>query len=241
MRTSTIPLYLLTLLSLPALVGATVSGPDLLPESNQRAQDIEVTVLIAAAESGNPAAQFALGVRYESGQGIGKDYPKAATWYRKSADQGFADAKNNLGCLYLLGWGVPPDYQLAALLFEQAAEQGHAGAQNNVGSLYYRGVVVSRNYKVAAKWYHQAAQQGQEIAQLNLALMYAHGHGFERDHVEAYKWLLIAASGGSRNALLYQQRISPGLSEAEIATAHSRAKEHFVAGENVIAAHAIEQ
>ncbi len=241
MRTTTIPLCLLTLLSLPVVVGATAQGSDLLPASNQRARDTEVTLLIAAAESGDPAAQFALGLRYESGQGIGKDYARAATWYRKSADQGLADAQNNLGCLYLLGWGVPLDYQQAAVLFEKAAEQGHAGAQNNIGSLYYRGVVVSRNYKIASKWYRQAARQGQEIAQLNLALIYAHGHGVERDYVEAYKWLLLAASGGSRNALLYQQRISPRLSDAEIAIAHSRAREHFAAEESVIAAHAIEQ
>lgn len=241
MRTTTIPLCLLTLLSLPVLVGATAQRSDSLPASNQRAQDTEVTMLMVAAESGDPAAQFALALRYETGQGIGKDYTQAAVWYGKSAEQGFANAQNNLGCMHLLGWGVPLDYQQAAALFEKAAEQGHAGAQNNLGSLYYRGVVVSRDYKAAAKLYRQASRQGQAIAQLNLALMYAHGHGVERDYVETYKWLLIAAAGGSRSALLYQQRISPRLSDAEIAIAHSRVKEHFAVQESIIAAHAIER
>ncbi len=241
MRTTTIPLCLLTLLSLPALVAATAQRPDPLPASSQRAQNTEVTMLIADAESGDPAAQFALALRYESGQGISKDYAQAAAWYRKSAEQGFADAQNNLACLHLIGWGVALDYQQAASLFETSAKQGHAGAQNNLGSMYYRGVAVSRDYKVAAKWYRQAARQGQQVAQLNLALMYAHGHGVEQDYIETYKWLVIAAASGSRSALLYQQRISPRLSEIEVAIAHDRAKEHIAVADNLIAAHAIDQ
>ena len=50
-----------------------------------------------AAEQGNAAAQYNLGVRYETGRGgLPKDEAKAVEWYRKAAEQGDADARNNL-------------------------------------------------------------------------------------------------------------------------------------------------
>jgi uncharacterized protein len=52
------------------------------------------------AVRGDPAAQFNLGLMYEKGQGVTRDTTRAALWYRKSADQGFAEAQNNLGRLY---------------------------------------------------------------------------------------------------------------------------------------------
>ena len=46
-----------------------------------------------SAEQGCDAAQYHLGVMYEQGRGISKDYAKAVVWYRKSAEQGNADAQ----------------------------------------------------------------------------------------------------------------------------------------------------
>ncbi len=40
------------------------------------------------AEWGDAQAQLELGRRYESGEGLTKDYRKAAEWYQHSADQG---------------------------------------------------------------------------------------------------------------------------------------------------------
>ncbi len=46
----------------------------------------------AKAESGNIAAQVAIGGMYEKGDGFPKDFAEAAKWFRKAADQGSADA-----------------------------------------------------------------------------------------------------------------------------------------------------
>ena len=48
------------------------------------------------AKKGNAAAQFNLGICYEQGRGVEKDTKKAFEWYKKSAEQGFADAQYNL-------------------------------------------------------------------------------------------------------------------------------------------------
>jgi len=49
------------------------------------------------AEQGHAIAQFNLGVMYDKGEGVEKDYDEAFKWYRKAAEQGDADAQYNLG------------------------------------------------------------------------------------------------------------------------------------------------
>jgi len=61
------------------------------------------------AEDGDARAQVVMGVMYETGLGVTRDYKAAATWYRKAADQGNARAQYNLGTLYERGDGVPRD------------------------------------------------------------------------------------------------------------------------------------
>jgi hypothetical protein len=44
------------------------------------------------AKQGNISAQLNLGVMYERGQGVAKDYAEALKWYRLAAEQGNANA-----------------------------------------------------------------------------------------------------------------------------------------------------
>ncbi|PAX24878.1 hypothetical protein CKX34_01650, partial [Neisseria gonorrhoeae] len=68
---------------------------------------------LQAAEQGNAAAQFNLGVMYENGQGVRQDYVQAVQWYRKASEQGDAQAQYNLGLMYYDGRGVRQDLALA--------------------------------------------------------------------------------------------------------------------------------
>ncbi len=96
----------------------------------------DIAALRAKAEAGDPKAQNNLGVLYANGQGVPKDYAKAAHWYRLAANQGNAFAQYDLGVLYATGQGVPKDYGKAAHWYRLAANQGFASAQNNLGVLY---------------------------------------------------------------------------------------------------------
>jgi len=49
-----------------------------------------------SAGQGNYGAQFNLGSCYCNGEGVSKDYAKAAAWYRKAAEQGFGMAQEQL-------------------------------------------------------------------------------------------------------------------------------------------------
>ncbi len=51
-------------------------------------------------------AQNDLGFMYENGQGVPQDYAEAVGWFRKAAEQGYANAQYNLGNMYRNGHGV---------------------------------------------------------------------------------------------------------------------------------------
>jgi TPR repeat protein len=57
-------------------------------------------------------------------------------WYRKAAEQGFAEAQCNLGVMYRLGRGVPQDDAEAMRWYRKAAKQGNAQAQNGLIIMY---------------------------------------------------------------------------------------------------------
>jgi Sel1 repeat len=39
------------------------------------------------------------------------DYAQAVAWYRKAAEQGYANARHALGLMLENGWGLPKDQQ----------------------------------------------------------------------------------------------------------------------------------
>src|SRR5271170_3741348 len=75
------------------------------------------------AAAGDPEAQFTLGKNYEAGRsGLKQDYAQAASWYRKSAEQGNIYAQASVGILYHSGKGLPHDDVQAEMWFTVSAE-----------------------------------------------------------------------------------------------------------------------
>ncbi len=89
-----------------------------------------------AAENGQPAAQFRLGVLLS--ERPGGDEAEAARWYRAAAEAGIAQAAYNLAVLYEAGRGIEPDLEAAARFYEAAFEGGIARAALNRGLLALR-------------------------------------------------------------------------------------------------------
>src|SRR5579862_8228042 len=105
--------------------------------------------LVSKAEAGNLAAETKLGQFFHAKQ----EYARAATWYKRAAEQGDAKAQVELGGLYQVGWGVPPDDERAASWFRKAAEQGSAEGAMYLGALYERGDGVTKDHAEAVRWY----------------------------------------------------------------------------------------
>jgi len=67
-----------------------------------------------AAEGGDATAQVTLGWWYRQGlEGLVQDDVKAAAWFRKAADLGFANAQCQLAVCYCTGQGVAQSVALA--------------------------------------------------------------------------------------------------------------------------------
>ena len=114
------------------------------------------------AERGDPIAQVQCGFMYQEGRGLAQNDHElgcmyAVSWYRKAADQNFANAQNNLGFMYLEGRGVVQSDHEAVSWIRKAADQNFDSAQRNLGFVYPKGRGVVRDLNKAGVWFRKAA------------------------------------------------------------------------------------
>ena len=72
---------------------------------------------LRAAEQGSKVAQYNLGLKYLTGEGLPQDYVQAAKLFGFAAMQRYAPAVTCLGALYMRGQGVEKDEAKATELF----------------------------------------------------------------------------------------------------------------------------
>ena len=101
---------------------------------------------------------------YDKGLGVTKDYTQAVKWWRKAADQGYANAQANLGVMYDRGRGVTQDYAEAVKWYRKAADQEYAYAQVLLGWMHYKGRGVIQDNITAHMWWNIAALKGDKGA-----------------------------------------------------------------------------
>jgi TPR repeat protein len=176
--------------------------------------------------------QFRLGEAYFNEWGVPRDPEKAAIWFSKAADSGYAEAQFYFGwiCAGMVGSdgsGVPKDNVQATFWWRKGAEQGHADSQHYLGEYYACGFGVERDYAQAAFWIRKAAEQpeggeprklrmysdlvawlrsaaGQGVvdAQYLLGWLYSNGRHVPKDFAMAEMWYRTAAEQGDTDAQL---------------------------------------
>ncbi|MGE0750039.1 MAG: hypothetical protein AB7K64_05565 [Variibacter sp.] len=156
--------------------------------------------LRAAADAGNPAAAYEIGVRYADGRGVAANPEEAARWLERAASANLAPAQYRLGSLYEKGQGVKKDLERARRLYASAAERGNAKAMHNLAVLYAEGIDGKPDFTVAATWFRKAAARGMGDSQYNLGILHARGLGVEQNLAESYKWFALAAQQGDKDA-----------------------------------------
>ena len=72
---------------------------------------------------------------YENGEGVPQDYQIAIAWFRKAADQGYANAQYILGLHYALGKGVLQNYIKAHMWLNLSSSNGHKNAAQTLHQL----------------------------------------------------------------------------------------------------------
>ncbi len=163
-----------------------------------------------AARAGDPRGALYVGVLYDSGIGVPRDYRQAVQWYRQAAADGSAVAAFNIGVMYDGGFGVAADQAEAAAWYEKAAAAGFARAQYNLALLYESGSGVPLDRERAAELYRSAAQHGISAASEHLAAMREpgerfrhspHEHNSRRKDTETASRETEAAKGEPDNAM----------------------------------------
>ena len=102
------------LMSLLFIVGLIAS-----PAADSNSESVTLTEQMAIHSQG---------VNGELGRGAPQDLVKAAKWYRRAAELGYADAQNDLAKLYDDGRGVPQDDVQAYVWYSLAADHGNSCA-----------------------------------------------------------------------------------------------------------------
>ena len=91
--------------------------------------------LWASETSNDPNQLRLLGIKYELGRGVKRDYRRAYRLYCMAVVKGDAGANYHLGWMYFNGRGVTRDTQRAAYWFKQGAKGGDRIAKNMLGLL----------------------------------------------------------------------------------------------------------
>ena len=144
------------------------------------------------AMNGHSTAQWALGVAFHFGLGVGRDVTAAKYWYERSASQRDALGQVSLG--FSVGEAEP---EAGALLYMLSAEQGNASGQFNLAVVLERGIGVPKNEELAAAWYEKSAIQGFDVAQNNLGVLYQYGRGVPQNFTEAIRLYRLSAEQGN--------------------------------------------
>lgn len=151
---------------------------------------------------GSADSMNALGVIYNEGYGVARDYKEAANWYAKAAAKGHSFAQSNLGALYEQGLGVKQDINEAAKLYRKAADQGCPEGIYNLAKCYYSGKGVAKNIDEALKLMKLSADNGFAEAQYTYGVTYIEGLGSIRRNYElGKKYIIMAAKQGHAKAI----------------------------------------
>lgn len=158
--------------------------------------------LLSAVQRGEPEALFEIGKRYTDGDGTKKDLEKAAQWYERAADLGFAPAQYIVGNFNEKGLGIDKNPEKARDWYEQAAKGGNVIAMHNLAVLHAtpNALAPEPNMAEAFKWFSKAADYGVRDSQVNAGIFYTKGFGTDVNLVEAYKWFSIAGEAGDKDA-----------------------------------------
>ena len=132
---------------------------------------------------------------YEAGDSV-----KAASLFRKAADEGDTRAYLNLGVFYEQGMGVAKSDTEAFYWTLKAAQAGDMNGQFNISNMYAKGQGTTKSDVESLSWGRKAAYQGHVGAQFNMGINYYNGQGIPQSDKEAEFWFEKAATQGNEQA-----------------------------------------
>lgn len=172
-----------------------------LTEKSQFLECLDCLKRAVKADPEHKQALYALGHHYLHGHGTKEDPSAAASWFRKSAEFGFAPAQDKLGLMYEHGIGVAKNEAEAVKWYALGAQSGNREAQYHLGVMYGIGNGLPTDFVKSSEWLLKAAKQGHVEAQATLGQLLLQGaDGVPKDYEEAATWLRKAADAGDTQA-----------------------------------------
>lgn len=190
----------------------------LLAESFAKAQNLQemgehekaFALYMQLAEIGHTPSASCVGMAYQKGLGVKKNYKSAAVWYKKAIEGGSAAAACNLGMLYGSNLGVAFDYRTAERLLLAAESSGYKRASAMLAMLRARrqANTVQHLYSVAStlyfkgktaeamRYYATAAKMGHGRSMFLVALHAEFGDGIPQSTEMANHWFAKAYDAG---------------------------------------------
>lgn len=150
----------------------------------------------AAAELGHPGSAIQLGILYEYGDYVEKDYDKALELFNFAIASGRNDAYYNAGEIYRHKDMIDE----ALKCYKIALENDNLSAALPLGWFYEDGIGVEKDEKKAFEYYKQAYEDGNPDSAYYLARMYYLGRGTEESDAKAFPLLKEASEQGNKNA-----------------------------------------
>jgi TPR repeat protein len=138
-----------------------------------------------------------IGVLYEDGNGVEKDFTRAAGFYSRACNQGDADGCNLLGFMYETGlFGLAKNYSQAIELYSKACNAGNPNGCEGLGSIYGLGEGVQRDERKAEMFDLEACNKGSAGSCVSVAEI----HEGSGSISEARRLYLKACSIGAKYA-----------------------------------------
>ena len=131
----------------------------------RRDRETALVIFRKLAERGFKPAPFYIGLYYEKGYVVEKDYATALRFYQLGASANDPYCYNQLGRMYSLGLGLPKKEEaMGFFYYEQAAKLGDVMGLSNMAYAYEVGQGVEQDLVKAIELYQRAADAGEENA-----------------------------------------------------------------------------
>jgi len=157
---------------------------------------------LAAAEQGDAAAQWRVGIGYLYGKAGGNvDAAEGIRWLRASADQGNARGEEELAWQLYTGLNVARDVEQSTALLEKAAVQGSLSAQVSFAGRLMHGEGILADEARAKELLEMAHAKGSVAAKVPLAFLLFKQGGDRK--AEGLQLLQESADAGDRWGQFY--------------------------------------
>ena len=176
--------------------------------------DEALPLLLRAAEAGDVKSRHFVAMLYENGNGVARDFEKAAYWYRRTAESGDREAMLTYAMIRALGKGTDADVADACHWPTLALHGGNEKARQTLAILRAQAQDAVAAATEAFTAAHKAGDAKEALRQLNIAaecgsanaqfalfqLLYDGQGDVPADRVAALLWLREAAEQGHAEA-----------------------------------------